>query len=186
MSDIRNLDLLRKVSLPEFPDFGARLYEALSDMVTNQNTMAQQGNFNLKGSPTPPPPIQKFTVQPHENGVEFAIDHTGPLYRGCEYFVDYADNAAFRGARTEHVGENRNGVIPVGTRPFFYQVRAKYANSDSTVPVAHGGSTPLRVRGGSNSAALLPAKGCGTAPAGQPPHLQPPYVGNVPPTRSAK
>ena len=164
---LRNLDWLRRLEIPGVQAAGARFHELISDMKKGVETMEQQTSSNMNGTPAAPPAIQNFTVQPHENGVEFAITHTGEMYRGVHYLIDHSETPHFQNARSVDVGETRNGFIPVGPRTLYYQVRAKYPWSDSTSPVFHGVSSPASVTGGTASIALLPSQGCGTAKPGR-------------------
>lgn len=179
MITIRNLAWLRGIK--DFPrDFSSRMSEILTDVQKGFNTVEQQTGADFGGNPQAPPAIQAVHAQPHEHGVEVSIQHSADFYRGIGYYVDWAENSNMQGARTTYFGESRNGVIPTGNRQVWLQVRAKYPWSDSTMPVAH----PTPVTGGIASSTLLPTQGSGTAFAHQPPHLQPPYRGTVPPTRT--
>ena len=51
---IRNLEWLRTAK-PTDQGYSARLFEALSDVRGGVNTLEQQGNFNLQGTPAPRP-----------------------------------------------------------------------------------------------------------------------------------
>jgi hypothetical protein len=187
---IRNLDWLRRLKIPGVDSAGARLFEIISDVKRGSETLEQQTNGNMNGNPSAPPGLQGMTVAPHENGFDVSIQHDGNYYRGVEYYVDYADNPQFNGARTEHLGQNRNTVLPLGKRSLYFQARAAYPWSDSTTPVYHGGSTPQPVLGGTQQTSLLPSQGCGTARPGQPTQGpgQEPFrsTNGAPPVRSSK
>lgn len=185
---IRNLDWLRRVKVPGVDNFGSRMYELISDVKSSSETMEQQTNSNMNGTPAAPPAIQNFVVQPHENGVEYAITHNGDIYRGCHYLIDWSESPHFQNARTVDVGEGRNGFFPCGPKTLYYQIRAKYPWSDSTSPVFHGVSTPQAVTGGTASTSLLPSQGAGTALPGQPPQSQPAYrsASGAPPLRGTQ
>jgi hypothetical protein len=169
---VRNINEIRKWSIPGVPDMGARLAETLRDMVRDTRVLAQQTNSNLEGNPSAPANLQGMNVVPHENGFDVAIHHDADIYRGIQYHVDYADNPAFQGARTWPMGETRNSIIPLGNRKLFFRAWAKYPNSDATPPVMHGGRVPVSVQGGTASP-LLPTQGFGTSLSNQQSHQQP-------------
>ena len=178
-AQIRNLDWLRALKLDGQPDFGARLHEALTDMRNHLNTLEQQGNFNLQGTPTAPPQIDALKVVPHPQGVQFQITHNANFYKGISYHIDATANGV---THTYDVGSSRNGIIPVGALTANYQVRATYPNGVSTNAVRYQGT----VAGGGGSTALLASQGAGTTRGGQPPGFGGPYRGTKPPARSAK
>lgn len=172
MSDLKvpNLDWIRGVEIDGHPGFGAKLYQSLHTLALGVSTIAQQTNANPSGTPEAPPPVQQVTVTPHPQGVDVSIKHEGQFYQGLEYYVDYADNPSFVNARTEHIGQTRNAIIPVGQWNGYYQVRASYPSGISTRPVLNGGAVAQMVRGGSTSAvAMQPTQGCGVTLPGQPP-----------------
>ena len=175
-ANVRNLDWIRTLKLDGHPEFGARLYEALTDVRTNLGTLEQQTNSNLNGTPAAPPGIQGLTIVPHPQGVQFAIQHEADFYQGIQYKIDAkAGNVT----HTYDVGDSRNGVLPVGNLTAQYQVRAQYPTGASTSPFVLAGP----VIGGSGSANLLPSQGAGTTKRGQPPGFGGPYRGSTPPTR---
>jgi hypothetical protein len=175
-ANIRNLEWLRSVKVDGHPDFGARLFEALSDTKGHLNTLEQQGNFNLQGTPAAPPQPDALHIAPHPQGVQFSITHNADFYKGITYRIDATAAGV---THTYDVGASRNGVLPVGPLRADYQVRATYPNGTSSVPVRH----PKTVTGGTGTSALLPSQGAGTTRAGQPPGFGGPYRGNKPPTR---
>jgi len=182
--DIRNLDWLRTVKIPDNPTFGQRLYEMMADIQRNGNTLEQQGNFSLNGRPGPPPTPQELTVVPHPQGVEFAIRHEGEFYQGIQYEIDHTANGQ---THTYSVGGSRNGFLPVGPTNGTYQVRALYPNGQSSPPVAYGGPAAKMVRGASVShVQMLPGQGSGTTRQGQPPGFGAAFrsANGAPPVRS--
>jgi hypothetical protein len=181
---VRNLDWLRKLDVPGVPAFGARLHETVTDIIKGANVIEQQTNSSATGNPAQPPAPQGMVVVPHPQGVDVAIQHEGDFYQGCEYYVDFADNPHFQNARTQHIGQTRNAVIPLGAWDGYFQVRAQYPTGQSSAPVIFGGASPKMVRGGSvSTVSLLASEGCGTTRPGQPPGFGAPYRGSVPPKR---
>ena len=176
-AQIRNLDWIRGLKIEGHPDFGARLYEAITDARTHLNTIEQQGNFNLQGTPTAPPPPSSLNIAPHPQGVQFAITHDADFYQGVNYEIDATSSGV---THTYDVGASRNGILPVGNLRANYQVRARYPNGTSTSAIQH----PDTVIGGTGTSALLPSQGAGTTRASQPPGFGGPYRGPKPPTRT--
>lgn len=176
-ADIRNLQWIRALKIDGHPEFGAHLHQSLSDLVGHINTIEQQGNFNLQGTPGAPPSPSSLNVVPHPQGVQFAITHDADFYQGVNYEIDATSSGV---THTYDVGASRNGVLPVGPLTANYQVRARYPNGNSTAPVVH----PKPVIGGTGSTALLPSQGAGTTRGAQPPGFGGPYRGSKPPTRT--
>lgn len=165
--NLRNLDWVRTLKLPDQPGFGQRLYELVSDIRSGVNTIESQGNFNVSGYPGPPPTPQELNVVPHPQGVEFSIKHEGDFYQGIQYEIDHTANGQ---THSYSVGASRNGFLPVGPTVGTYQVRALYPNGQSSAPVVYGGPTPKTVAGASvKTVAMLPGQGSGTTRQGQPP-----------------
>jgi hypothetical protein len=182
-SQPKNLDWIRSVDPKNLPtDFGHRLYQCLQDLTTNDNVVAQQGNFSLDGNPTAPPQPQALNMVPHPQGVQYQIQHEGEFYQGINYEIDMTAQGQ---THTFDVGSSRNGVLPVGPVTASYQVRARYPNGKSGNAVAF--SQP--VRGASVSqVTLLPSQGAGTTRPSQPPGFGGPYRSSngAPPVRRTK
>jgi hypothetical protein len=175
--DLRNLDWLRKLSIQGAPDFSARMSEVFSDLSRDVNTMEQQTNSNMQGTPDPPPAIDNLQVVPHPQGVQYRIVHNGDFYQSPQYEIDCSSKGV---THTYDVGTSRNGVLPVGNLTANYQVRARYPNGQSTSASVLRGS----VIGGTGSSDLLPSEGAGTTKRGQPPGFGGPYRGSKPPVRT--
>jgi hypothetical protein len=177
--NIRNLDWLRSLKGGPLPDeAGPRLFEMISDLAKGMNTMEQQGNLNMNGTPAAPPLPDSLTVSPHPQGVQFAISHNADFYQGVQYEIDCTSSGV---THTYDVGSSRNGVLPVGNLTANYQVRVRYPNGTSSSPVVYRNA----VIGGSGQAALMPSQGAGTTKAGQPPGFGGPYRGSSPPKRNS-
>lgn len=182
--NVRNLAWLRSVKVEGIPDFGARLFETVSDIARGVDTLEQQTNSNLNGNPAPPPPLQGVTVTPSEAGVHISIAHEGEFYRGIEYHAEYADNPHFTNPFPVHMGPAREMDVATGSRTLYWRAFAQYQTGSLTSPVYHGGSTPSPVTGGSSST-LGSSQGSGTGRPGQ--GLQGygalPWRGSKPPIR---
>lgn len=181
MISIRNLAWLRGVKIPDHPGFGQRLYEMFADTASGINTLEQQTNSNLSGTPGAPPAPDGLTVVPHPQGVEFAIQHSGDFYQGLKYEIDCTSQGQ---THSYDVGSSRNGFLPVGPLEATYQVRALYPTGQSSRPVVCGSPATV-VRGASVSrVAMLPGQGSGTTKQGQPPGFGGAYRGSTPPVRA--
>ena len=182
----RNLAWLRGLKIDGVPDFGSRMHELVSDLVNNQNQIAQQTNSSLTGTPTAPPKLQAVTVTPIETGVHISIQHEGEYFQGCEYQGEYADNPHFANPFPFSMGPSREHDLPIGTEKFYYRVFPQYQNGMPGSPVYHGGVTPVAVAGG-QKVPRGTSQGSGTGRPGQglSGYGPVPFRGNNPPKRSA-
>lgn len=181
-----NLDWVRSLkgsALPE--DFGVKLYQLLRGMNENDETLEQQTNSNLAGTPQPPPRLQAVTATPTTSGHHISINHGGEFYRGAYYHVEYANNPHFTNPFPAYTGPAREIDLATGNQKLYFQAFASYANSDNTSPVFHGGSTPQPVTGGT-AGTLGTSQGSGTGQpgSGRSGFGPTPYRGSKPPVRS--
>ena len=187
---IRNLEYLRSLSTAELPDLGAKLYEALSDLLSQQQTLAQQMNGNGQGQPSAPPAVQGLKVQAANGHFQIAIQDDAPVYRGVRYYVEHADNPQFTNPHVLRLGDARNHNIFLGNVKRYFRAYSSYGSSAPGSAVYHGGAQPVAVEGGGENAgpAFLPSEGSGTGARGQ--GLQGPgqvpfrSVNGAPPVRS--
>lgn len=163
---IRNLDWIRTLKIDGAPEFGPRLYEAISDMAKATDTLAQQTNSNLSGNPAPPPRIQAVTVTPTETGAHVSITHEGEFYRGIEYHAEYSASPNFTNPFPVHMGPAREQDVPVGSKTLYWRAFAQYPTGSPTSAVYHGGTSPAAVTGG-KSFPLGTSQGSGTGRAGE-------------------
>ena len=70
-----DLAWIKSLSLPDSPEFGARLYETFKSIVTATGNTEQQGNLNPDGQPLPPPPVQAIAVTGQNGQFNIAIQH---------------------------------------------------------------------------------------------------------------
>ena len=162
---IRNLDWMRGVRVEGVPDFGAKLFEALSDIAQQHQTLAQQVNGNPTGGPLPPPAIDGLKVKAQNGHFQISIAHGGEFYRDVHYYVEHADNPQFTDAHTIHLGHSRNHNIFLGNVTRYWRAFAAYPTSAAGSPVYHGGPVaPLAVSGGgaAGGPAFLASQGSGT------------------------
>jgi hypothetical protein len=163
-SNIRNLEFLKQQ-----PGWGPRLYEALSDMISNQQALTQQTNGSVDGQPAPPPQVNGVNVTGQGGFLHVAVTDNNQIYRGIRYYTEHADNAQFQNAQIVPMGDSRNVTIPVGNQSRYVRVYSSYISSPPSPPVYHGGVTPIAVSGGGTSAgpSFLPSQGSGTGTPGQ-------------------
>jgi len=162
----RNMAWLRAIKTPEIPDLGVRLHEMITDIVTNQNAIAQQTNSSLEGNPAPPPPLQRVTATSTATGVHVSIQHEGEFYRGIGYHGDYSTSPSFTNPFPFTMGPSREADLPIGNQTVYVRAFGQYPTSAPTSPVYHGGSTPMPVTGG-RASTLGTSQGSGTGKPGQ-------------------
>lgn len=162
----RNLAWLRSLKLDGVPEFGTRLHELVTDLVTNQNQIAQQTNSSLEGHPAAPPPLQRVTATPTTTGIHVSIQHEGDFYRGITYHGDYSASPAFTNPFPFSMGPSREHDLPIGNQTVHVRVIGQYPTGSPTTPVYHGGTTPIPVTGGT-AGTLGPSQGSGTGKPGQ-------------------
>jgi hypothetical protein len=167
---IRNLDYLRSLSSKEFPDLGAKLYEALADLDQQHSTLAQQVNGNSTGQPIAPPPIAGLTVTGQNGHFQIGITDTAPIYRDIHYFVEHADNPHFVNPHVIHLGQSRNFHLFLGNVTRYFRAYSAYSSSAPGTPSYFGSrSKPTAVQGGGTVGGpdFVAAQGSGTGAAGE-------------------
>lgn len=167
---VRNLDYLRSAA-PTDTGYGARLYEALQDLITAHTNHVSQTNGNLVGEPAAPSPIDALNVTAQNGHFNVAITHNAEIYRGVQYYVEHADNPNFVNAvHTQASGtESRNHNEFLGNVTRYFRAFPSYASSGPAKPVYFGGAQPRAVVGGGSIGGpnFLPSQGSGTGTAGQ-------------------
>lgn len=166
-ANIRNLDWIKSVKVPGHEDFGARLFEALTDVKSGLGTLEQQTNSNLNGAPDPPPGLQAIKVTPTAVGHHVSISHGAEFYRGIHYHVEYADNSHFTNPFPAYTGPAREIDLATGPRSLFFRAFASYQNSGNTALIYHGGATPKVVPGGISTSLSQQSQGSGTCQPGE-------------------
>ena len=148
--NIANLDYIKGLKSADFPDLGAKLYEALRSIATQAGNIEQQTNSNPSGQPTPPSAPNALTVSGQNGHFNIAIqDHNQNVYRGVKYFVEHADNPQFTNAQVIDLGTSRNHNVFLGNVTRYWRAYSSYASSAPSTPVYHGTATaPLAVTGG--------------------------------------
>lgn len=165
---IRNLDFIRQLSSEDLPGFGAKLYEALSDIAQQSDNHAQQTNANLQGAPLPPPAINNIAVSAQNGHFSVQIQDNGEIYRGVQYYVEHSDSPNFTNPQVIHLGDSRNHTVFLGDVTRYFRAYSSYASSPPSAPAYLGGSVPTPVTGGGpvGGPDFQESQGSGTGPAG--------------------
>ena len=169
-STIRNLEAIKSYSPKDYPLLGVHIYEALQDMIANQNAMTQQTNANVAGQPSPPPAVDGVAVSAQNGHFQVAIQDSNEFYRGLTYHVEHADNPNFTNSQTEYLGPSRNANLYLGNVTRYFKVYSSYDSSAVSTPVYHGSATaPIAVTGGGGDPgpSFLASQGSGTGTPGQ-------------------
>lgn len=187
---IPNLDYIRGLRSEEFPDLGAKLYEALNSIAQQSAQVQSQTNTNPKGQPTPPPPISGFNVTGQNGHFNLRITDNNPIYRGIQYYAEYDTQSHFPNPQVIHLGDTRNHNVFLGNGKYYWRAYSSYASSAPSAPVYHGSSAkPTGVVGGGTvgSPNIQSSQGSGTSSPGQ--GLEGPGIipfrssNGIPPTR---
>ena len=168
--NVRNLNYIRALSSKEFPGLGAKLYEALQDIIQQHTNLTQQVNGNGIGEPPPPPNIDSVAVTGQNGHFHISIQHTANFYRGVRYYAEYADNPHFTNPQIVPMGDSRNHTLFLGNGTYYWRAYAAYMSSAPGTPAYHGGTAqPQPVSGGGSigGPALLSPQGSGTGQPGQ-------------------
>ena len=169
-NSIRNLDYIRGLSTPEMPGFGAKLYEAMQDLITHHSNLAQQVNGNSTGNPEPPPPIDSVNVTGQNGHFDIAIQHSAPIFRGVRYYAEYDTTPNFSNPRTVPMGDSRNHSLFLGNGNYYWRAYAAYTSSHPSAAAYHGGAADPQVVSGGGTVggpALQASQGSGTGTPGQ-------------------
>src|SRR6185312_10262420 len=167
---VRNLPYLRALSTPEMPGFGAKLVEALQDLITHHANLTQQVNGNSAGQPQAPPQVNGLTVSGQNGHFSGAIQDNNPIYRGIQYYVEHDTDPNFSNPTVVHLGDSRNFNMFLGSGKRYWRAYSAYGSSSPSKAVYHGGqAAPVGVEGGGNigGPAVLPSQSSGTGTPGQ-------------------
>ena len=165
-----DLAWIKSLSLPDSPEFGARLYETFKSIVTATGNTEQQGNLNPDGQPLPPPPVQAIAVTGQNGQFNIAIQHDTPdVRRGVRYYVEHADNPNFTDPHAIYLGDSRNHTVFLGNETRYWRAAAAYSSSAPSQWAYHGGEAPQPVEGGGGigGPAFQQSQGSGTGAPGQ-------------------
>lgn len=167
--NVKNLDWLTKVTIPEYPEFGTKLRQALQSIQTAHNNVEQQTNTNSSAPPTAPPQISALNVTASNGHFQASITDTNEIYRGGSYFLEHSDNANFTNPHIVPMGPSRNANLFLGNTTRYFRAYSAYPTGPASQPVYHGGPKPVAVTGGGvvGGPSFLSSQGSGTGAAGQ-------------------
>lgn len=167
----RNLAWLRNVKLgKEYPNFGQKLYEALTDSQSAHNQLEGQTNGNLSGQSQPPPALSAVRVSGGNGLFHVSLDHNADFYRGVRYHVEYATDPHFSNPFPLPMHEAREWRGNLGQQKLYFRASASYGISGPNTQWTYfGGATPQLVDGTGTTEPPLPAQsqGSGTGYPGQ-------------------
>lgn len=167
---IRNLDWVRGLRVENVPDFGAKLYESLSDLDRHLGNVTEQTNANRTGQPLSPPAPNTLNVIAQDGHFHAEIADGGKFYRGIHYYIEHADNPSFQNPVTVHLGSTRSWDKFLGNSTRYFRAYSAYGSSPAGPPVYHGSVVaPQPVTGGGSipGPKFLPSQGSGTGTPGQ-------------------
>jgi hypothetical protein len=172
MITLRNLEYLRSLSLPDFPEFGIKITEALEDLAKGVSNVAQQTNTNPTGKTIAPPQIDALNVTGQNGHFNIQIkDNNQNLYRGVHYYVEYDTSPTFSNPHTIHLGDSRDHNIFLGNGSYYWRAYSAYPGSPPSSAAYHGGNfaNPVAVQGGGTVGGpmLQASQSSGTGLAGQ-------------------
>lgn len=167
--DIRNLEFIRSLTSDSHPAYGQRLFEALQDIIQNQQNVTSQVNGNVAGNPQPPPAVNGIKVSAQNGHFQIAVQDSNEISRGISYHVEHADNPQFTNSQTVHLGPTRNANMFLGNVKRYFRAYSSYGSTAISAPAYHGGAaTPEAVEGGGpiGGPSFLSSEGSGTGAAG--------------------
>jgi hypothetical protein len=166
----KNLAYIRGLTSQDLPGFGAKLYETLTAIIQQQQTLAQQVNGNPTGQPVPPPAVNAVKVTGQNGHFDISIQDSNQIYRGIQYFAEYSQDKNFSNPRVIPMGDSRNHTVFLGNQNLYWRAYSSYASSSPSSPAYHGGAaTPAPVAGGGSigGPAFQDSQGSGTGTPGQ-------------------
>lgn len=182
-----NLKWIRTLRLPDFAEFGPRLYQTLKASERGQNQIEQQVNGNLSGQPQPPPRLSGMNVTAQNGIFHVSLFHNADFYRGVRYHVEYATDPNFGTPFPLPMHDAREWRGSLGNLTLYFRSTTSYGTSAPAPWVYHGGSKPIAVTGGGISGPPLPSisqgSGTGFPQQGLQGSGQQPFRGASPPQR---
>lgn len=169
--NIRNLDWIRKLKIPDAPDAGARLYEAFKSISNASDNTEQQGNLNPQGQPVPPPGVQAINVTA-ENGHHSVTleDQNSGVRRGVNYWLERSTSPSFANPHIIDLGQTRSHSEFLGNGTYYWRGYSSYSSSPGGQPVYHGSASspaPVNAGGSVGPPGDIQSQGSGTGAPGQ-------------------
>ena len=169
--NLKNLDFIKGIRLPDAPDFGIKLAEMITEMAQGVNNIEQQTNTNATGDPTPPPPLNSLDVRAANGMASIGLNHEGAdFYRGANYFVEHSATPDFQNPQIVDLGTSRNVDVFVGNGQRYFRAYPSYPGSPPGPLTYFGdGARPIPIIGGGNAPPppFARSQGSGTGTAGQ-------------------
>jgi hypothetical protein len=168
--NVKNLDYIRGLKSADFPDLGAKLYEALKSIGDQASNTQSQTNANPSGQPTAPPAINGLKVTGQNGHFNLAITDNNPIYRGIQYYAEHDTSPNFTNPQVIHLGDARNHNVFLGNQTLYWRAYSSYSSSPPSAPAYHGsGAAPTPVAGGGTigGPAFQASQGSGTGSPGQ-------------------
>lgn len=167
---LEDINWLRSYDGKNHAEFSRRLATILTNVVNGANTMEQQGNFNMTGSPIAPPKVDALTVKGQNGHYSLSIqDNNTNLVRGVNYYVEHDTDPNFTNPQKIHIGDPRDHQVFLGSGKRYFRAYSAYQASPSSQTVYHGTETqPIGVDAGGDIGppASLLVQGSGTGPSG--------------------
>lgn len=153
--------------IPGSDDLGRHIFEALRSVQTQATNTESQTNANPNGQPTTPPNINSVKVTTGPAGeFQIAINDTGEISRGINYFAEHATTPAFSDAHAIDMGQSRNYSVNMGSQALHWRAYSAYPGSQPSALVYHGGSPTASMVQGGVIGVRAPSQGTGTAAPG--------------------
>lgn len=166
---LEDINWLRSYDGKNHAEFSRRLATILTNVVNGANTMEQQGNFNMTGSPQPPAKVDALTVKGQNGHYAISIHDSNPNFRGINYYVEHSPDPNFTNPQKIHIGDPRDHQVFLGSGKRYFRAYSAYQASSSSPAVYHGTEAqPIGVDAGGDigGPASLPVQGSGTGPSG--------------------
>jgi hypothetical protein len=140
-----------------------RIGEAIDDLSTGINNIANQLSADPNGADVVPANLAKVQVQ-HVGGgqIDVALTDNSKINRSVNYYVEYSQDQKFTNSYTLDMGSSRNDHtlrLPNGTW-FFRGLSQNPNGGPPSSPVAH--PDPIVVVGSSVTGTLFASQGSGT------------------------
>lgn len=150
----------------------------MQKIINAVNTVAKNAAVGPIAEVPPPPPIDNINIKTAGEFMHVTLNHNRPVNKGINYFVEVANEPAFKAPIVHQIGASRAAPpiqLPTldddgNTQPYYVRAYAQYPGSKPSKVNTFGGAltaSPITM-GGTTKMTLLPSTGSGTAsPTGQ-------------------
>lgn len=126
-----------------------RMYTALKAIEQAINNHSDQGNLDpTSASQAAPQPISGIRVVAKGGIHDIQITDNSPAYAGLNYTAEYSQTPDFQNFHTIDMGISQNHRVTLGDGQYYWRGSSFYHRATPSVPVYHGGSTPVAVGSG--------------------------------------